>query len=583
MRAACVLAALTISATAHAADITYEPRALTGTDGPLGPGLGAGVNFSFFDTPLLNGAGQTAFIGHLSGAGVTSANMRGIWSEGGGSGMALVARMGNPAPGTAASVSFSGFSFAAPVLNAAGQTAFFGSLTGTSANNEGIWSEGGGSGLALVVRKGDPAPGTAAGVSFSGFFDPVLNGGGQTAFTGFLTGSGVTSANNEGIWSEGGGSGLALVVRKGDPAPGTAAGVTFGGLHFPVLNDAGQTAFLGFLTGAGVAASNDSGIWSEGGGSGLALVARKGSQAPGTPVGVNFNGVSTPVLNGAGQTAFVGKLTGAGVDNANNTGIWSEGGGSGLALVAREGSQAPGTDPGASFGDFSLSAPVLNGAGQTAFVGKLTGSSVTDTNAAGIWSEGGGSGLAMVARAGSQAPGMATGVNFSFFDTPVLNGAGQTAFRGNLTGEGVTGGNGRGIWATDLDGLVHLVAREGDIIDVSNDPLSFNDAGQLAFRARFTDGSEGIFVATFATPLTVTITPAIAPATGYNLKWYSRPGKVYDVVTSTYLVTPVAQWSIHAAYGDIPATGTTTTLTAVPVDGPQRFFAVIEKDAPPAN
>jgi hypothetical protein len=544
MRAACVLAALTISATAHAADITYEPRALTGTDGPLGPGLGAGVNFSFFDTPLLNGAGQTAFIGHLSGAGVTSANMRGIWSEGGGSGMALVARMGNPAPGTAASVSFSGFSFAAPVLNAAGQTAFFGSLTGTSANNEGIWSEGGGSGLALVVRKGDPAPGTAAGVSFSGFFDPVLNGGGQTAFTGFLTGSGVTSANNEGIWSEGGGSGLALVVRKGDPAPGTAAGVTFGGLHFPVLNDAGQTAFLGFLTGAGVAASNDSGIWSEGGGSGLALVARKGSQAPGTPVGVNFNGVSTPVLNGAGQTAFVGKLT---------------------------------------------------------------GSSVTDTNAAGIWSEGGGSGLAMVARAGSQAPGMATGVNFSFFDTPVLNGAGQTAFRGNLTGEGVTGGNGRGIWATDLDGLVHLVAREGDIIDVSNDPLSpdprtisslwlipgsggedgkatsFNDAGQLAFRARFTDGSEGIFVATFATPLTVTITPAIAPATGYNLKWYSRPGKVYDVVTSTYLVTPVAQWSIHAAYGDIPATGTTTTLTAVPVDGPQRFFAVIEKDAPPAN
>ncbi|MGF1633338.1 MAG: DUF488 domain-containing protein, partial [Phycisphaerae bacterium] len=26
--------------------ITYETRALTGTDGPLGPGLGAGVRFS---------------------------------------------------------------------------------------------------------------------------------------------------------------------------------------------------------------------------------------------------------------------------------------------------------------------------------------------------------------------------------------------------------------------------------------------------------------------------------------------------------------------------------------------------------
>jgi len=613
LRAACVLAALPISAASQAADITYETRALTGTDGPLGPGLGAGVIFSGFSISgfnnnlVLNGAGQTAFFGSLTGPGVTiGENEFGIWSEGGGSGLALVARTGSQAPGTDAGVNFSRFgSF---VLNATGQTAFSGVLTGTGVtsleNDNGIWSEGGGSGLALVARTGSQAPGTDAGVNFSFFsFSPVLNGAGQTAFWGSLTGPGVTSENNDnGIWSEGGGSGLALVARTGSQAPGTDAGVNFSGFSFLVLNGAGQTAFRGFLTGSGVSNSNTVGIWSEGGGSGLALVARTGSQAPGMDAGVNFSGFGDPVLNGAGQTVFGGGLTGPGVDVSNDGGLWSEGGGSGLALIVRTGSQAPGTDAGVNFS--GLGDPILNGAGQTAFVGFLTGAGVDGSNESGIWSEGGGSGLALVARSGNQAPGTAAGVNFSFFNGLVLNGAGQTAFSGELTGAGVTLANDRGIWATDSTGHLYLIAREGDLFDVSNDPLnpdprtisflslrigsggedgkatSFNDADQLAFSARFTDGSEGIFVATIATPFKITITPAIAPATGFDFTWNSRPGKVYDLVTSTDPVTPVAQWPVHASYSDIPATGTTTTLTAVPVDGPQRFFAVIEKDAP---
>jgi hypothetical protein len=40
LRAKFVLTALVASASSEAADITYETRALTGTDGPLGPGLG---------------------------------------------------------------------------------------------------------------------------------------------------------------------------------------------------------------------------------------------------------------------------------------------------------------------------------------------------------------------------------------------------------------------------------------------------------------------------------------------------------------------------------------------------------------
>ena len=47
-----------------------------------------------------------------------------------------------------------------------------------------------------------------------------------------------------------------------------------------MLNDAGQTAFRADLTGSGVGSTNNQGVWSEGSGS-LALVARTGSQAPG--------------------------------------------------------------------------------------------------------------------------------------------------------------------------------------------------------------------------------------------------------------------------------------------------------------
>jgi hypothetical protein len=56
-----------------------------------------------------------------------------------------------------------------------------------------------------------------------------------------------------------------------------------------------------------------------------------------------------------------------------------------------------------------------------------------------------------------------------------------------------------------------------------------------------------------------------------------------------FLATPILGWPIHdpdgeggnEPYRDIPAIGMTTTLLAVPGDGPKRFFAVVGKDAQP--
>ena len=412
--AAAALAALAVPAAAQ----TLRTVALKGQPAP---GTSSGVNYITFDSPRLNAAGQAAFFGVLTGSGVTSANINGVWSERSGS-LALVARKGDPAPGTSSGVNFSNLN--SPLLDGAGQTAFSCLLTGsgvTFANDGGIWSEGSGA-LTLVAREGNPASGTSSGVNYSELFTPVLNSGGQTAFLTTLTGSGVTTANDRGIWSEGSGS-LALVAREGDPAPGTSSGVNYNVINAPVLNGAGQTAFLANLTGSGVTPANVVGIWSEGSGS-LALVARASDAAPGTPGGVNYSGFFSPVLNGAGQTAFVAFLTGSGVTSANNSGIWSEGSGS-LTLVARMGDPAPGTPSGVNYSNFtSPNTPLLNGAGQTAFLADLAGSGVTTTNDRGIWSEGSGA-LALVAREGAAAPGTPSGVTYSsFFDSLTLNGAG---------------------------------------------------------------------------------------------------------------------------------------------------------------
>lgn len=485
---------------------------LSGIPAPGTPG----VNFSFFDQPNFNNTGQTAFFGFLTGPGVGFDNSEGIWSEGGGSGLTLVARMGNAAPGTGGA-DFSDLGLSpgggseSPTLNNAGQTAFRGDLTGTgvnSNNDQGIWSEGGGSGLALVVRKGSAAPGTSSGVNFSSFGRPVFNDAGQTAFSGFLTGTGVSLSNYSGIWSEGGGNGLALIARNGSAAPDTPAGVNFSGFNSQAINlsinNAGQIVFRGDLNGTGVNSSNNRGIWSEGGGAGLALVAREGEAAPGTSSSVNFSDFAFPALNDSGQIAFRGELTGTGVDSSNNLGIWSEGGGSGLTLVVRKGDAAPDMSSGINFS--GLLGPAFNNAGQVAFLGFLTGTGVNDNNDGAIWVERGGTGLALVAREGSAAPGT-SGASFSSLPSkPTLNSVGQTAFTGFLAGAGVNFSNYRGIWAEDPSGVLKLIARTGDLLDVDDGPgtdfrtinsLSlgrFNNLGQLVFRATFTDSSSGIFV-----------------------------------------------------------------------------------------
>lgn len=379
-----------------------------------------------------------------------------IYSGGSGT-LSQVARRGDQAPGAAASASFNTFDDL--VLNASGQTAFRAELTGagvSTVNNAGIFSEGSGV-LSLVAREGEQAPGAAAGVNFGGTFgSPALNASGRTAFVALLAGAGVDGTNNTGIYSEESGV-LTEVARVGAQAPGAAAGVNFSSFFLSIVQNAsGRTAFVANLTGAGVTATNNAGIYSDGLGT-LSQVAREGDQAPGAAAGVNFSSLSVPRLNASGQIAFNASLTGAGVDVTNNSVIYIEESGT-LSQVAREGDQAPGAATGVNFSGFG--GPLLNASGQTAFSASLTGAGVNTANDVGIYSEGSGV-LSQVAREGGQVPGEAIGVNFRSFDffSLALNASGQTAFSAELDGPGVFSGNNSGIYATDLEGQLVEIAR----------------------------------------------------------------------------------------------------------------------------
>ncbi len=477
---------------------TLRTVAFTGDPAPGTDAAFAALAFYYKGTrwlqPSLNNAGHVAFYGS-----VDDGNKFGIWSEGSGS-LALVARNGRTTPGP--------YRLEGPLsLNDAGQTVFVGEGVNIQ---RGLWLEGNGS-LELVTHIGSEAPGTNREFVGFDFVSPILNDIGQTAFQGRISGPRIDGSNYFGIWSNGRGP-LALVAGQGDLAPGTSA--VFSGFDGHVgrlvFNSSGQTAFQGYLIGPGVDDNNRDGIWSEGKGS-LGLVARSGSDAPGADA--KFLGFGGPTLNDAGQTAFRGSLSVPGaLGIANGSGIWAERDGS-LALIARDGNAAPGTSE--IFSSFGF--PILNGVGQTAFRGSLTVPGGDGRSHWGIWSEREGT-LSLVAREGSIAPGTDAAFVTSLF-SPAFNDLGQVAFGGFLTGPNVDSSNDLGIWAQNPLGLLTLIAREGDLLDVDDGPgtdfrmirnltfghhkstgnedgraSGFNDLGQLAFRATFTDGTSGIFV-----------------------------------------------------------------------------------------
>ena len=459
--------------------------------GDTAPGTQRGTVFRDFGNAALNDEGHVAFRGRMAGPGTSENRSWGAWSEGGGT-LHLLAQVSRLAPGGGI---FSD-NIVTPQLDNLGRSFFWADVAGGT-----LYSEQNGT-VTRVAGPGMQAAGAAPGVTYRPIWagDPTfsINDLGQYVFATTLSGPGVVDGNRHGLWL-GTGTSHQLLVRAGDPAPGTEAGTFFITsrsdffAHTPTLNPSGVVAFAGMVNGQNVPSTGRQGVWVGSPGN-LSLAIRSGTQTPGGAAGSHINDFSIPAINDAGDVAIIAGISGSGANN--DRGIYALRDGA-LTKVVREGDPAPG---GGVY--TTVASLLLNGNGDIAFYGTFGAGD-------GMWKERNRV-IEPVSLPSDQAPGGAVGERLTSIDEPVFNDYGQVAFMAG-TSMGRTG-----IWAEDLGGVLRKIIVEGDVIEyrpgllgtvteVGSDALlgfagshdgrasGFNAAGQIAFRAEV-DGRPGIFV-----------------------------------------------------------------------------------------
>ncbi len=334
----------------------------------------------------------------LSGAGVTATNDTALFESTPG-GHLLVAREGDPAPGTAGAVYFgdktsdsAGYQLAK--INRNGTVVFYSQLAGGDVvvnQNDYAYFTGTPGAISMFLRQGDMVlPG---GVIAAGLGAVIqLDNNGRVLYTLPLAGPGVTTANDDSIWLFTPGSGNQLLVREGDAAPGTA-GATFANLPdsaFPgisptSLTRSGRFEFTtGLIGGDVVSGVNDRALYAATVGGGLTLIGRSGQPAPGTDC--TFQGFSPyySLINDAGDLAFQATLIGGTSNPTNNSGIFRWHSGT-VSLDVRSGGPVPtvppslttpGIAPGTTFGTFIGYNMLFNDLGQMVVFSRLTGGDV---------------------------------------------------------------------------------------------------------------------------------------------------------------------------------------------------------------
>jgi hypothetical protein len=446
----------------------------------------------------------------------------------------MIAKSGDPAPASGAAFA----RFSNLVMADGGVAAFKATLAGVAIdddNRESFWLHRSGI-LSLITQAGRKAPDPVADLRFSHFETPIaLNRSGQAAFFARTRDKEGGFAEGSGIWAAGSG-GVSIAANGNTPAVAGAPGVVFLPQSFeqPFANDAaispsGQTIFRGFLAGPSVDETNLNGLWSYSETTGLRLMQRAGEEAVGMSGALFRSFPSVPTINAAGDTAFLAffdhmhsRENGALASSAQEDtaeiglGLWLRRAAGELSHVFAIGDQAPGIDGDVHFVD--TFDPVMNATSRVAFLGAVRGEGVSAANELGLWSSGlsPDKSLRLICRQGDAAPSSEHGFVFGTFLEPSLNAAGQATFMASgyrLEGETIVS-SAFGIWGQDRAGVLRLVARVGQSLEIAPGDeriiasLTFasktggedgrarglNDLGQVVLQASFTDGSSGIFV-----------------------------------------------------------------------------------------
>ncbi len=213
----------------------------------------------------------------------------------------------------------------------------------------------------------------------------------------------------------------------------------------------------------------------------------------------DLNGVLDPVMNDAGDLAFVVRTMGGGIPTGRELGLWrSRRGGAGPEIMVQSGTRPPSVPEGVP--DFFCPTFQIDRTGRTSLMASDFRCIPSAAGAIAFAPTGSGEMLPIL-RTGAVPPGIEGDVRLSDIRGHWSNPAGGTALWGTLEGTGVDGSNDTAIWASDADGKLVLVIREGD-------PVPGFPAGTVFMRQRPGRGvnlaydvrGEVVFFAEFAGP-----------------------------------------------------------------------------------
>jgi hypothetical protein len=351
---------------------------------------------------VINAAGRVSFRASLIGgvSGVSSANDALMLSDSSGT-LRVIAQEGTAVPGGG---TLGGF-FQYPTLTPAGLTVMRERFSGVASTVDYAYlASDDGISTSLLSREGDTAPNGGVFTGHAG--QPSSDDQERVYFNGAL--SGVASTRNSGIWYDAGGT-LSKLVQEGDNVSTLMGDSAWLGNISPTTSAAGDgVAFVAALQKnpanklqTTAAARNQALI---GGAPGsLAVIARKGDVIPGVGKIKSFTGVSR---SSAGDHAFMSALsittTAPAVTKLNDQVLLAKIG-STVHVVARENTTEVIPASGlrtARFGHFYAA-----GDGSVLFQAWLAGTGVTTANDGVVcrWSVA--SGIEVLAREGSAAPG----------------------------------------------------------------------------------------------------------------------------------------------------------------------------------
>jgi hypothetical protein len=342
-----------------------------------------------------------------------------------------------------------------------------------------------------VATQGDIAPQIDGTATFRSFGNPAINYAlpaapedyDHWAFQALISGSGINAKNNSGIWLYTG-SAATLVARTGNPAPG---GGVFAKLLDPVLNNHDEVAFLGTVSGTGFTAKNNVGLWATTSGS-LHLVASTRAALDST--GAKASSFAQVVLADEAGPVFLANLVSGtgGVTAANNQGIWMESN-SGLTRLLSKGDVLQGGTLSA-LSIFAAPKLPVGVTGQTRNInpaGDLSFLATFADKRQGAFVLSSGSVCPPQALKGAPAPDIFGGPSrYDSVGNPIINETGNTAFQAVLTGTAKGAAKYQAILAeTGTDRVLGIVALSGSFAP--------NALGQTGTAAVFASLGDPVF------------------------------------------------------------------------------------------